>query len=289
MGAYYDEDRKHPVPALLSFFLPGLGQITKGEVMKGFMAFTFTMVGYLACIAPGVFVHFWSIFDAYNHNSIRRRRAIQAANPVDVRIRHGETEVHVGMGSSASARVQEPVPMMMPPVVQSSRSSGLKFGGGLLAIVGIGLIIAGYLSGLMPLAISGVISSGFSALLIATAVRKDREQQEERKRLQRTVHEKEILQLAISRGGQLTTSEVAAHTSLTLEEAKRVLESMAYEGHVGTSVSDSGALLYEFHEVRSRVQEQELNLQPNELPETQTGEDQTSTSQGLSAGEKAGE
>lgn len=284
MGVYDEEDRKHPVPALLSLLLPGLGQITKGEVMKGFMTFAFTMVGYLACIVPGVFVHFWSIFDAYNHNSTRRRRAIHAVHPVDVQVRHGETEVRIGLGGQSQA--QEHVPTMIRPAhVSSSRSSGFKFGGGLLAFVGVGLVIAGYFSGLLPLAISGVISSGFSALMIATAVRVDREQKEEQKRMLHTLHEKEILRLAISRGGRLTTSEVAAHTSLTLEEAKKVLESMAYEGHVSTSVSDGGALVYEFHEICSRAQEQDLNLQPKELPEAQPLDSHSSVSQGKPADE----
>lgn len=281
MGVYDEEDRKHPVPALLSFLLPGLGQITKGEVMKGFMTFAFTMVGYLACVVPGLFVHFWSIFDAYNHHSVRRRHAIHAAHPVDVHVRHGEMEVRVGLGGQAPAQAQEHVSAMIRPAqVSSSRSSGFKFGGGLLAFVGIGLVIAGYFSELLPLAISGVILSGFSALMIMTAVRVDREQNEEQKRMLRVLHEKEILRLAISRGGRLTTSEVAAHTSLTLEEAKKILETMAYEGHVSTSVSDGGALIYEFHEIRSRSQEQELNLQPKEQPNTQSVDPQSSVSQG---------
>jgi hypothetical protein len=271
MGGYYEEGRRHPVPALLSFLVPGLGQITKGEVMKGFMAFTFTIIGYVACIVPGVAVHFWSIFDAYNHNSIRRR-ALQASNPVDVRVRHGETEVHVGFSGHAPALVQAPVPAVQSVAASTGESGGLKVGGGLLAFVGIGLVIAGYLSGIAPMAIAGVTSSGFSALLIATAVRKDRELLEERKRRQRMLYEKEILQLAISQGGQLTTSEVAAHTSMTLEEAKKVLESMAYEGHVGTSVSNSGALVYEFFEIKARLHGQEFQLQPKEDREVQEQE-----------------
>ena len=60
--------QKHGVPAILSFFIPGLGQLIKGQVGKGIVIFFFTMIGYMFLIIPGVIIHIWQIVDAYNSN-----------------------------------------------------------------------------------------------------------------------------------------------------------------------------------------------------------------------------
>jgi TM2 domain-containing membrane protein YozV len=58
--------QKHGVPALLSFFIPGLGQIVKGQVAKGIFTFIGVGLGLLMLIIPGVVVWIWQIVDAYN-------------------------------------------------------------------------------------------------------------------------------------------------------------------------------------------------------------------------------
>jgi len=67
------EEQKHGMPALLSFFIPGLGQIIKGHVGKGIlimigMVFSviliFAMIGFLT--TPILWI--WNIYDAYNSN-----------------------------------------------------------------------------------------------------------------------------------------------------------------------------------------------------------------------------
>ncbi len=60
--------QKHGVPALLSFFIPGLGQIVKGEVGKGILAFIGVGIGSLMLVIPGVIIWIWQIADAYNSN-----------------------------------------------------------------------------------------------------------------------------------------------------------------------------------------------------------------------------
>lgn len=66
------EQRKqqHGVPALLSFFIPGLGQLIKGHVAKGILIFIGMVVSGIACAymigfltTPIVWV--WQIYDAY--------------------------------------------------------------------------------------------------------------------------------------------------------------------------------------------------------------------------------
>lgn len=64
------ENQKHGVPAILSFFLPGLGQLIKGEIAKGVIIFIgfwvaiITVVGVIVAIP----LWLWGIVDAYNHN-----------------------------------------------------------------------------------------------------------------------------------------------------------------------------------------------------------------------------
>ncbi len=62
---------KYGMAALLSFFLPGLGQIIKGQIGKAiliwvgpvvFIALSFVVVG----IPPLIVLWFWQIYDAYN-------------------------------------------------------------------------------------------------------------------------------------------------------------------------------------------------------------------------------
>ena len=61
----------HGMPALLSFFIPGLGQIVRGDVGKGIAIFvvwcmtvaaSFVLIGIPFMIALWV----WQIYDAYN-------------------------------------------------------------------------------------------------------------------------------------------------------------------------------------------------------------------------------
>ncbi|QLC50060.1 hypothetical protein HWN40_07300 [Methanolobus zinderi] len=65
------DNKKHGVPALLSFFLPGLGQLVKGQIFKAIGIWvglfvsgllTFLVIGFIT--APLIWL--WQIFDAYN-------------------------------------------------------------------------------------------------------------------------------------------------------------------------------------------------------------------------------
>ena len=67
------------VPAVLSFFVPGLGQIYNGEFTKGFTTIAFLMI---SCAL--IFIHIgivlviiiwvWSILDAYRIAEKKNRR-----------------------------------------------------------------------------------------------------------------------------------------------------------------------------------------------------------------------
>ncbi len=59
--------QSHGVPALLSFFIPGLGQIVKGQVGKGILILIGFFIGLAALVLPGVIIWLWQIVDAYNN------------------------------------------------------------------------------------------------------------------------------------------------------------------------------------------------------------------------------
>jgi TM2 domain-containing membrane protein YozV len=61
----------HALPAILSFFIPGLGQLIKGEVLKAFLIW---IIGGLVSfflfwtIVIPFAIWIWVIYDAYNSN-----------------------------------------------------------------------------------------------------------------------------------------------------------------------------------------------------------------------------
>lgn len=54
------------VAAILSFFVPGLGQIVKGQILKGIGFFLGTFIGMAFFVIPGLVIWVWGIYDAYN-------------------------------------------------------------------------------------------------------------------------------------------------------------------------------------------------------------------------------
>ncbi|MCK4491101.1 MAG: hypothetical protein KAU03_00650 [Candidatus Altiarchaeales archaeon] len=65
--------QKHGVPALLSFLIPGLGQVIKGHVGKGILIFlgmivsTF-LINFLVGLVTTPILWIWNVYDAYNSN-----------------------------------------------------------------------------------------------------------------------------------------------------------------------------------------------------------------------------
>lgn len=58
----------HGVPALLSFFVPGLGQLVKGQVAKGVIVFVAMIVLVVSIVGVPIalIVWLWGVYDAYN-------------------------------------------------------------------------------------------------------------------------------------------------------------------------------------------------------------------------------
>jgi TM2 domain-containing membrane protein YozV len=54
--------------AVLSFFVPGLGQLYKGQFINGVFWFVFVSLGYVALILPGLILHFFCVLGALSGN-----------------------------------------------------------------------------------------------------------------------------------------------------------------------------------------------------------------------------
>ena len=56
------------IAAVLSFFIPGLGQLYKGQIINGIVWFFFVGFGYVALILPGLILHLLCIVGAASGN-----------------------------------------------------------------------------------------------------------------------------------------------------------------------------------------------------------------------------
>lgn len=63
--------QKHGIPALISFFIPGLGQLIKGQILKGILIWVIggglSFFFWWTIIVPLV-IWVWNVYDAYNSN-----------------------------------------------------------------------------------------------------------------------------------------------------------------------------------------------------------------------------
>lgn len=72
---------KNPgLAAILSFFIPGLGQIYNGQIGKGLLIITLQAINALLCLVvigfiTGAIVWVWSIYDAYKSSERINKQA----------------------------------------------------------------------------------------------------------------------------------------------------------------------------------------------------------------------
>src|SRR5918999_4893219 len=71
-----------------------------------------------------------------------------------------------------------------------------------------------------------------------------------REELRRQTVESEILRLAGQRGGRLTAVEVASDMAISPEAAKDALDALALREQAELEVTESGVIVYAFHDVR---------------------------------------
>lgn len=61
------------IAAVLSFFIPGLGQIYKGQIFNGIAWMIFVPIGYFLFIIPGLLLHLMCIIGASMGDPMRRK------------------------------------------------------------------------------------------------------------------------------------------------------------------------------------------------------------------------
>lgn len=61
-------NQTHGIPALMSFFIPGLGQLIKGQVGKSVILFTAFVVFVISIVGSPIalILWLWGVYDAYN-------------------------------------------------------------------------------------------------------------------------------------------------------------------------------------------------------------------------------
>ncbi len=64
VGPVVNEKPSNGIAAVLSLFIPGAGQMYKGQVGGGILWLLFVIVGYFAWIVPGLILHLFCIVNA---------------------------------------------------------------------------------------------------------------------------------------------------------------------------------------------------------------------------------
>ncbi len=104
-------------------------------------------------------------------------------------------------------------------------------------------------SDLIAVIFFGVLPIIVGIVLLRSNYQNQKRAREAQERALKEEKEGEIIRLAQRKKGRLTVTEVAAATSLTLEEAEKILQEMVTRGYVGLKVTNSGILVYEFYEI----------------------------------------
>ena len=58
---------------VLSFFIPGLGQLYRGRLGRGILWFIGVVIGYFLLVVPGIIAHIFCLVDAYSGDPTKER------------------------------------------------------------------------------------------------------------------------------------------------------------------------------------------------------------------------
>ena len=102
----------------------------------------------------------------------------------------------------------------------------------------------------IALLIAVVLPAAGGALLLKPGLGIPRNLQKRRAEIRQRTLESEVLRLAGERQGKLTVVEVVTALAILPEEAKAVMDELALKGLADYAVTDSGIVVYDFHDVR---------------------------------------
>lgn len=98
--------------------------------------------------------------------------------------------------------------------------------------------------------IAVVLPGGIGGYLLYSGLQANKNLQHNRAALGRKTLEAEILSFARQHRGQLTVIEVVSQFALDKAQAESILDSLAQQGYADYQVTDSGLLVYTFHELQ---------------------------------------
>ena len=75
------------VAAVLSLFIPGLGQLYQGKLLSGLLWMLFTAAGYFFIIIPGIILHFLCVATALSHKTSPQQVVVVQQNSGDTNSR----------------------------------------------------------------------------------------------------------------------------------------------------------------------------------------------------------
>jgi hypothetical protein len=135
---------------------------------------------------------------------------------------------------------------------------GSKIGGGLLILLALFMLV-GFLNAdvarsagttLLAVLIAVVLPAGVGIALLRKGSAGRKRLEERREVLRQQTLTSELVRLAGQRGGKLTTIEVVSEFAVTPDEAERALRDLVIRGLAEPEVTDSGLLVYAFHDVK---------------------------------------
>lgn len=135
---------------------------------------------------------------------------------------------------------------------------GSRIGGGLLIALALFMLV-GFLNAdveraagttLLALLITVALPAGAGIALLRKGAGGHRRLEERREVLRQQTLASELVRLAGQRGGKLTTVEVVSEFAVTPDEADRALRELVIRGVAEPEVTESGLLVYAFHDVR---------------------------------------
>jgi hypothetical protein len=103
---------------------------------------------------------------------------------------------------------------------------------------------------IIALLITVALPGAAGARLILRQLRNKGKVEDRKALLRRQTLEAEILRLAGKHGGKLTIVETVSDLAITPEQAKDVLDDLARRGLADFEVTDSGVVVYVFHDVQ---------------------------------------
>ncbi len=103
---------------------------------------------------------------------------------------------------------------------------------------------------LMAFLIAIALPGGIGSYLLYSGLQSKSALSNQKAALGRRTLEAEILSFARQHRGQLTVIEVVSHFALDKAQAESVLDSLAQQGYADYEITDSGLLVYTFHELQ---------------------------------------